>query len=147
MVHLSPKHGLNASLSLCFYCQQEKNEIVFPGLLRGTNDAEARRKAVWDEEPCDACKGHMAQGVILISVDEKLTGEDTNNPYRTGGWCVVTDDFIKRVVDPPGLLRMILKKRVAFIPDDAWKKLGLPSIGGGGPEGKKEVDDGDGEGS
>lgn len=124
MVYLSPKHGLNPSLAICFVCQQDKNEIVIPGKLR--NDEQAPHKAVWDYEPCDKCKEHMEQGIIVISVDEKLSKNDMKNPYRTGGWCVVREDFIKRILSPGPLLKDILKRRMVFMPDDAWDKIGLP---------------------
>jgi hypothetical protein len=126
-IRLSPKHGLNPAIPICFFCNKPKNEILLPGLMKG--DQEAPKNMVWDKQPCDECKGHMAMGVILISVDEKLT-DDRDNPYRTGGWCVVKDDFIARTVTPDELKNDILKRRVAFIPDDAWKMMGLPAIGG-----------------
>jgi hypothetical protein len=71
----------------------------------------------------------MEQGVILISVDEKKSGGDMQNPWRTGGWCVVKDDAIKRMGMDPKLEEDTLKKRVAFIQDEAWNLLGLPREG------------------
>lgn len=38
-IRLSPKHGLNPSISVCFFCGEDKNEIILPGKLEG--DAEA----------------------------------------------------------------------------------------------------------
>jgi hypothetical protein len=67
----------------------------------------------------------MEMGVILISVDEKKS-EDQKNPYRTGGWCVVKEEAIRRAVTSPELLEDVMKKRVAFLPDDVWDMLGLP---------------------
>jgi hypothetical protein len=123
-IRLSPKFGLNPSMSICFFCQKEKNEIIIPGLLSG--DAEAPRKAVWNKEPCDECKAHMNQGIILISVDEKKSFQDKENPYRTGGWVLIKEDAIKRMIKDKKLLSHILEKRVAFVPDDTWNHIGLP---------------------
>lgn len=121
-IRLSPKHGVNPSLDQCFYCMEDKGIVLF-GAMKG--DAEAPRKICMDKEPCSQCKELMEQGVILISVDEDKT-EDMNNPWRTGGWCVVKEDFIKRVFQPKELVQRVLEQRCAFMPDDAWDMLGLP---------------------
>ena len=94
----------------------------------------------------------MEQGILLISVRvgefdaiakdqesyklEKLRYERDHfkahyrpfipNPFRTGGWCVVKEDYIKRVVQPPELLALMLRERWSFIEDDAWNLMGLP---------------------
>lgn len=118
---LSPKYGLNSSVAVCFYCNEEKNEIIIPGKLKG--DKEAPRKAVWDYEPCNKCKDFMQQGIILIST--KASEKESDNPYRTGGWVVVKEEFIKRNIEFISA-NQILKRRMAFVPDDAWDKLHLP---------------------
>jgi hypothetical protein len=123
-IRLSEKHGVNPSVEQCFVCLKDVGVVLF-GRLEG--DAEAPRKVCLgpSSEPCDECKKLMKQGVILISVDEAKT-EDMQNPWRTGGWCVVKDDFIKRVFNPPELVEHVLARRMAFMPDDAWDALGLP---------------------
>lgn len=120
-IRMSPKHGVNPSVAVCFYCNEDTGELILPGMLRGDKEAPAR--AVWDRVPCDKCKQHMRDGVILISVRD---GESGDNPYRTGGWCVVTDAYIRRVVTETDLAEDICSKRVAFIPDEAWDLMGLP---------------------
>jgi len=124
-IRLSPKHGLNPCIPKCFFCNEDKNEIVLPGYIPG--DAEAPRNAVFDKVPCDKCQDYMRQGIILISVNEKLS-EDLENPYRTGGFAVVKESAIREMVKPSELMEAICKKRVAFIGDDAWHNLGLPSL-------------------
>jgi len=125
-IRLSEKYGVNPAIPLCFFCNEPKHEVVLAGLLK--DDQEAPRRAVWDRLPCDTCKGYMAIGVILISVRD---GESGDNPYRTGGWVVVKDDVIRRWVIRPDLLDDILKRRVAFLPDEAWDAVGLPAREGG----------------
>jgi hypothetical protein len=117
-IRLSEKHGVNPSLAICFFCGKDTGEIILPGRLPG--DAEAPRRAVWGYEPCPQCAQFMGQGVILISVRA-----EERNPDRTGGWVVVTDDFITRALTPEAA-GSILKARVAFVSDAAWDKLGLP---------------------
>jgi hypothetical protein len=124
-IRLSPKHGVNPSLALCYLCQEETGDIILPGKL--PDDAEAPRRAVWTREPCDKCKGWMDQGCIFISVRD---GEpDHVNPYRTGGWVVLKTEAVERmreVVKPESLIDHILQARVAFLEDATWNALGLP---------------------
>lgn len=118
---LSTKYGVNPAIPLCFFCNKPKNEVILAGRLKG--DVEAPRAAVWDQRPCAECKGFMERGVILISIKN---GESGDNPYRTGGWCVVTEDFVRRLVTSEFLCDEILRQRVAFVPDEAWDTVGLP---------------------
>jgi len=50
---------------------------------------------------------------------------DDKNPWRTGGWVVVKDAFIQKVFQPEVAIDVI-KKRVAFLSDEAWDLFGLP---------------------
>lgn len=122
-IRLSPKHGVNPSLSQCFYCGGDKNEIILPGLMKG--DAEAPHRAVWSMEPCDTCKGYMQQGIIVIEVDEAKT-KDRENPYRAGNMAVMAEAWVRRVVTDPALAEQIIQKRVTFLPVEVWTALGLP---------------------
>lgn len=172
---LSPQHGVNPSLELCFWCQKERGLVLF-GRLKG--DVEAPRKVTINKEPCDECKGHMEKGIVLISTRDpapsrshkclscqhgwrarveksehthNVSGEatpfcpkcnsrsissspveedDPQNPYRTGGWVVVTEDALRRWVSTPETLNHILQTRVAFMPDEVWDAIGLPRTKG-----------------
>ena len=56
---LSPKHGLNPTIPICFWCGEEKNEIALMGRIgdaRKGEDFEAPMHAVLDYEPCDKCR-------------------------------------------------------------------------------------------
>ena len=123
-IRLSEKHGVNPAIPLCFFCLKPKNEILLPGKMR--NDMEAPRNAVWDMRPCDECKGYMEKGIILISIDESKSA-DHENPYRSGGWCVVKEELVKRALGgSKELAEQTLRVRVAFITDEVWDKIGLP---------------------
>lgn len=115
-IKISEKYGVNPSIPVCFFCGKEKNEIILAGRLSG--DVEAPRKAVWDMNPCATCSEYMKMGIILISVKD---GTDKENPYRTGGWVVIKEDAAKNIFGD-----YVLQKRVAFVEDDAWEKIGLP---------------------
>ena len=124
-ITLSPKHGVNPSVGLCFFCQKPKEVLLF-GRLKG--DAQAPHEVTANMEPCDECAGLMKQGVILISVDPALT-EDRNNPWRSGGWCVVRNEALERwkaAGMDATLVDSMLEKRMGFIEDEAWDRIGLP---------------------
>jgi hypothetical protein len=71
----------------------------------------------------------MDMGILLISISDDTTPEEMKapmpNPYRTGGWVVVKQVFVERVLDGPSL-EFALKHRFMFIVDEAWDSLGLP---------------------
>lgn len=64
-VKVSPKHGLNPSITTCFWCGKDVG-IVLLGRMKG--DAEAPRRMCLNLEPCDECKAKFAQGVQVIEV-------------------------------------------------------------------------------
>jgi len=120
---VSPKHGLNPSLETCFICGEDKGTLILFGRIQG--DEEAPRRTCVNREPCEKCKEWMAQGVICISVDEKRSRNQAN-PYRTGGWVVLREEAIRRIVSPPELAEEICKKRCTFLPDEVWNALEFP---------------------
>lgn len=139
-ITLSREHGVNPGMEQCFYCMKDVGVILWghigekkkdalwkAGLTTGTDDSTGKApfRACLNREPCSECKDWMAQGIILISVDEEKS-EDLQNPWRTGGWIVVKEGAVRRMIDSPELLERVLEQRVAFLPDDAWDMLGLP---------------------
>lgn len=96
--------------------------VILAGRLMG--DAEAPRHVVWDSEPCDKCKEYMEKGVICISIKNGETNH--NNPYRTGGWCVITAEAVTRMPMDDMLKKDILNKRMMFVEDVVWDSLGFP---------------------
>lgn len=72
---------------------------------------------------CDKCHGYMQQGIILVSTRDGETGQ---NPYRTGGFWVVKEAAIRRIVHPPELMEAICQKRMAFLENKVCTALGLP---------------------
>jgi hypothetical protein len=125
-IKISEKYGVNPTIPLCFICNREKNEVVLMGRLPGDKEAPKPGTAVIDKIPCSECEDIMKIGIVMISVRDGEEGSD--NPYRTGGWCVVKDSWLEKVVENKELLADILKMRVCFIPDAAWNILGLPGV-------------------
>ncbi len=120
-IRLSDKHGVNPAIPKCFICGESKNEILLFGKLKG--DAEAPHGMVLDKVPCDKCEEYMEMGIILISTRD---GEEGDNPYRTGGWAVLKEEAVVRMINDPEVLEGIVKKRMAFVPDEVWDAIGIP---------------------
>ena len=89
-IRLSPKHGLNPSLTHCMCCGKEYG-IALLGKLK--DDAEAP-KSIY-HGLCEDCEKVVEQGgVMLIEVKD---GEKSPNPYRTGRVVGCTKDFKERM--------------------------------------------------
>ena len=75
----------------------------------------------------------MSKGVILITVSDDSEDEISSafnedripNPHRTGGWFVLKDSAIRRMVKPAKVAELIIKHRWSFIPDAVAKMVGL----------------------
>lgn len=112
---ISKQHGVNPCISVYPICLEDKNEIILFGHLR--DDQKAPMRAITTKEPCDKCVGYMQQGVILITVRD---GEKGDNPYRTGGFFVVKEEAVKKMMPN-------FKGRVAFVEDSLAQSIGLIS--------------------
>ncbi len=142
-------HDLGVALTKCYFCH-ESDKIVMNTRLAPQIAArvEEMNGKVIDMDPCNKCKALMQQGVILITIDSEKSGTDWHkppneawddrrgvwapdpnwmpNPYRTGGWFVVKDDAIRRMMpDSPDLAEWAIKHRWMFIEDEAARKIGL----------------------
>lgn len=122
-MRLSPKHGVNPSIAVCFYCGEDTGEIILAGLMRG-GDRAAPRSAVWNKVPCPKCTASMTQGVMLIEADEAKT-TDEQNPHRTGHMAVITEEAVRRMFNAEAAANL-LKSRVAFLSIEAWDLMGIP---------------------
>lgn len=131
-VILHPEHGVNPTMTQCFYCGKDKDILLIgkpkPEMYKqGLCDASGKMKmsiGVVDMEPCNECRDYMEQGIILISAKDEDLG--TKDPYRTGGWVVIKEEGFKEMINDPELLENVLKKRFCFVSDKVWDNLGLP---------------------
>ncbi len=97
-IKVSPKHGVNPTIPICFWCGEEKGEIALLGKLPG--DAEAPRNMVLDYEPCECCRAKMAMGFTLMeatnSPNENGRVEAQEGVYPTGRFMVIKKDVALR---------------------------------------------------
>lgn len=113
---------------ICPVCGVAHNgPIVMNTLLTEAKAAEVKKMhqqvvGVADQ-PCESCKEYMKQGVILLTVDESKT-TDHRNPWRTGGFIVVSEDWINRAFDEE-IAKELTAKRVGYIPHSLAVSIGL----------------------
>lgn len=122
-IKISQQHGVNPTIPVCFFCGEDKNEIVLLGKLK--NDAKAPHRVCLDYEPCDKCKALFAQGILLLGVTQHVS--DDRPPiqeglYPTGRYIIVRPAFITRRFDKE-MAEKILNEGKALIADDALCQL------------------------
>jgi hypothetical protein len=81
-------------------------------------DKEAPRNAVFDYEPCDACKAKFDQGIAFFEVD----GEE-RDCKPTGNFAVVKESAVRELITPPELAERVIEYRAAYLSADSWQKL------------------------
>lgn len=111
----------HVGMALCFFCGEPK-EILLDRRLKNS----LVREAIYDYEPCNKCKKWMEKGIILISAAEDSVQNHPENPYRTGGWVVVTEEALSKFPMSGKLKDKIIEKRFSFVSDKVWDYLGLP---------------------
>lgn len=98
-IKISPKHGLNPTIPVCFWCGKQKNEIALMG--RMTGDIEAPKNMVLDYVPCEECQSHMAMGVAVLEASDHPNTEGQppmqKGVYPTSRFVVVTTECADRV--------------------------------------------------
>ena len=98
-IKISPKHGLNPTIPVCFWCGKQKNEIALMGHM--TDDIEAPKNMVLDYVPCEECQSHMAMGVAVLEASDHPNTEGQSpmqkGVYPTSRFVVVTTECADRV--------------------------------------------------
>lgn len=117
---MSATPDFEVALLKCFFCGDD-SEIVLNTRLtpRDAANVRAMHQKVAHMEPCNKCKDLMKQGVILLTIDVKKSDPNWNrppsgderknwmpNPYRTGGFFVLTDNGIRRAIQDEAIGRL-----------------------------------------
>lgn len=121
---LSPKYGLNPTVSVCFWCGEEKDEVALLGRIGDANkgeDIEANIRTIIDYEPCPACIAKMSAGFLVVEATTS-PNNTTSVPIRDGVY--PTGRFV--VIDP-GIAHKIFKidddMTKAFLEEDLFQKI------------------------
>ena len=99
---------------------EETASTKYPGETKELRDTEH----IEQNGTCQECEEHMKKGIVMISVKDEDEGQ--KNPYRTGGWCVLKEEALRKIVTQKELADAICRKRMCFVPDSAWDMIGLP---------------------
>jgi hypothetical protein len=108
-ITLSPKHGVNPSMDLCFWCGQPKGLILCGRMHEkkgDRTDVEAPKGMVMNLEPCDKCKENFNLGVQIVEVVDDgskfhndltfaIQAEDKKVKWPTGRFVVMKAESIK----------------------------------------------------
>lgn len=129
-IRLSPKHGVNPCISVCFFCGKDKQEIALLGKI-DKEDHEAPRRAILDYEPCDECKQAMSRGIAMIGVT--TTPNNPGQPpiqknseatlYPTGSMVVVTPDAIRRIFAGHPMVEKIIESGRTYADEAVVKHI------------------------
>lgn len=113
-ITLHPKHGVNPSLDVCFWC----GEAMGVALLGRNKGQKAPHSVVTGYTPCDKCREQMAQGITLVEA-----GPASRQPQRpeiqpgvvpTGRWLVIKEVAVSRVFKGEAV-EALLKSRKGFV--------------------------------
>ena len=126
-IKLSPAHGVNPAIPVCFWCGQDKNEVALLGKI-DKEDSAAPYRIVMDYEPCEKCKELFNKGIHVIGVSEQpltdgmfpIIQDDTVTLYPTGSMFVATENWAERFLTAngqPDMIADVLEKKVLVMPD------------------------------
>lgn len=129
-IPMSPNHGLNPAIPVCFYCQEPKNEVALLGYIGDKKlgeDIEAPKHVLLDYEPCDKCKEKMAGGIALIEVQGEPVVDGLppvkEGLYPTGRCGVITREYAEAMFNVP------VNER-AFVDVEVYEAVFSPKEGG-----------------
>lgn len=104
-ITLSPAHGVNPSVTICFWCGADTGVALLGRIDK--QDSEAPRTIVLGLEPCDTCKEQWNQGYTIIETTTAPPHERSipigrddrgNDVYPTGRWVVITLEAAARIL-------------------------------------------------
>lgn len=123
----------HVALTHCFYCQEADKILLactYNEKGEPLKDLGSFNHCVIDMEPCQKCADWMKKGIILIGIDISKSKpgwekEKMPNPWRAGGWAVIKDEALQRIVLDKRTQEFALKHRFMFIEQKAMVKMGI----------------------
>ena len=108
-ITLSPKHGVNPSMDICFWCGQPKGILLCGHIHQkkgDRTDVEAPKEMVVNLEPCDKCNEVFKQGVRIVEVIDdgskfgnnlmfSIKSEGNKVKWPTGRWVLMRAESVK----------------------------------------------------
>lgn len=129
-IPISPKHGVNPTMLVCFWCGKPKG-IALMGNQKG--DIKAPPYVVGDYDPCPNCEDIFNKGICLIgTVKEPILegmppiGETNEGEpvYPDTTYCVVQEDCIHQMYsNRPEMLQNVLQSRTLLVPSQLIQRV------------------------
>ncbi len=132
-IKLSPNHGVNPAIPVCFWCGKPKNEIALLGKI-DKQDSETPRHVIIDYDPCDTCQQLFSQGIHIIGVTEEpiaegmfpIVDDGTNTFYPTGSMLVARPEWAERFLtanNKSDMIPDVLERKALLLPDSLVNEL------------------------
>ena len=135
--------GKHVALTKCYYCGGD-NEIL---LHKRLGDVSAFHGKVVSMHPCSTCEGYMKMGIILITINDARSEKGWErpkpvlvrtssygppkeepgmpNPFRTGGFFVISEDAFKRAFTGEGIVEFAMRARFMFMEHNSAMSMKL----------------------
>ena len=116
-IKMSPKHGANPTIPICFWCGENREEVALLVKIN-KNDDKAPMNCIIDYEPCDKCKAAMKSGICLMGMSKTPLFENQprlSHGYPTSQFIVVKPQALDYLIQDETLRASILKFGKAFI--------------------------------
>lgn len=115
-IRLHPEYGVNPTLAVCGWCGKDTGDVV---LLGAAYKGEAPMRMQVNDVPCEVCREKMVQGITFVEFVREGSSE------RTGRWAVLTEESVRRILNPGEFLNSVLKARAAKVTPGVADKLGI----------------------
>lgn len=132
-IKLSPKHGVNPTIPVCFWCGKPKNELALLGKI-DKEDSEAPQKLIVNYEPCDACKELFSKGIHVIGCSDKpivetmfpIMQDEKHCLYPTGSMFVASEEWVKdflKANESEDMIENVLERKTLLMPDSIVNQI------------------------
>jgi hypothetical protein len=123
-IKLHPKYGVNPTLLVCWWCQEETGWLA---LLGASYKNEAPLKMCVNFDPCPKCQEQMSRGITMMETSSHISNdrpELSRGQWGTGRWLVMTEDGVRRMLkDGPTLDSIIIKSRRVSVDIDLFSQI------------------------
>lgn len=92
--------------ALCFYCDP---------------DAPCELLHLQAPTPCELCRAEMKESIVFIS----KTNDGGPVRARTGSRVCMSAEWVRENINPPQVADSVIKRRIAFVEENAWTLLKL----------------------
>lgn len=132
-IKISPKHGVNPTIPVCFWCGKDKEEIALMGKI-DKEDSEAPRRLIMNYEPCNGCKVLFSKGIQVIGASDHpiiptmfpIIDDGTKKLYPTGSMFVASENWIQEFLKAnkkDDMIEHVLKEKKLVMPDSVVNEI------------------------